>query len=92
MTENWHKRHAIGLACQLPENASDANTIIRELQNLVDTWLHPAETQHRPRSLPCFATRNENNSPPVHGPRRVFSWTDHSTSRMTLRRFIRSSA
>ena len=43
MSENWHKRHAIGLACQLPDNASDANAVIRELQNLVDTWLHPAE-------------------------------------------------
>jgi hypothetical protein len=43
MAENWHKRHAIMLASQLPDNASDANAIIRELQNLVDTWLHPAE-------------------------------------------------
>jgi len=43
MSANWHKRHAIGLACQLPDNASDANAIIRELQNLVDTWLHPVE-------------------------------------------------
>jgi hypothetical protein len=41
MAENWHKRHALGLACQLPDNASDANAIIRELQHLVDTWLHP---------------------------------------------------
>jgi hypothetical protein len=44
MSENWHKRHAVMLASQLPENASDANAIIRELQHLVDTWLHPAET------------------------------------------------
>ena len=44
MSENWHKRHALGLAAQLPENAADANAIIRELQHLVDTWLHPAET------------------------------------------------
>jgi hypothetical protein len=43
MSENWHKRHAINLACQLPDNASDANAVIRELQHLVDTWLHPAE-------------------------------------------------
>jgi hypothetical protein len=43
MAENWHKRQAIGLACQLPDNASDANAIIRELQHLVDTWLHPVE-------------------------------------------------
>jgi hypothetical protein len=42
MAENWHKRHALMLASQLPDNASDANVVIRELQNLVDTWLHPA--------------------------------------------------
>jgi hypothetical protein len=40
---NWHKRHALNLASQLPENASDANEVIRELQHLVDTWLHAAE-------------------------------------------------
>jgi hypothetical protein len=40
MAENWHKRHALMLASQLPENASDANAVIRELQDLVDTWLH----------------------------------------------------
>ena len=39
---NWHKRHALNLASQLPENASDANAVIRELQHLVDTWLHVA--------------------------------------------------
>jgi hypothetical protein len=44
MAENWHKRHALMLAAQLPDNASDANAVIRELQNLVDTWLHPAAT------------------------------------------------
>ncbi len=42
MSENWHKRHALSLAAQLPDNASDANTVIRELQDLVDTWLHVA--------------------------------------------------
>jgi hypothetical protein len=42
MSENWHKRHALQLASQLPDNACDANAVIRELQNLVDTWLHPA--------------------------------------------------
>jgi hypothetical protein len=42
MSANWHKRHALILAGQLPENASDANAVIRELQHLVDTWLHVA--------------------------------------------------
>jgi hypothetical protein len=40
MSANWHKQHALNLAAQLPENASDANAVIRELQHLVDTWLH----------------------------------------------------
>ena len=42
MSANWHKRHALILAGQLPEHASDANAVIRELQHLVDTWLHVA--------------------------------------------------
>jgi len=42
---NWHKRQALCLASQLPDNASDANAVIRELQDLVDSWLHrPQET------------------------------------------------
>jgi hypothetical protein len=46
MAENWHKRHAVMLAGQLPENESDVRAFIRELQHLVDTWLHvePAPT------------------------------------------------
>jgi hypothetical protein len=43
MAENWHKRQAIGLACQLPDNAEDARAVLREVQNLIDTWMHPAE-------------------------------------------------
>ena len=43
MSASWHKRHALMLAGQLPENASDANAIIRELQHLVDNWLHTPE-------------------------------------------------
>lgn len=39
--EGWHRRQALQLASQLPENAADANVVIRELQYLVDTWLHP---------------------------------------------------
>jgi hypothetical protein len=39
---DWHKRHALLLASQLPDNASDSREIIRELQNLVETWLHVA--------------------------------------------------
>jgi hypothetical protein len=38
---NWHKRHALQLACQLPDNADDARAVLREVQSIVDTWLHP---------------------------------------------------
>jgi len=51
MAENWHKRHALMLGSQLPENASDANAVIRELQDLVDSWLHPAEVAARSKVL-----------------------------------------
>jgi len=37
----WHRRHALQLASMLPDNASDANAIIRELQYLVNSC-HPA--------------------------------------------------
>jgi hypothetical protein len=37
---NWHKRHALSLASQLHENATDAAAVIRALQDLVDTWMY----------------------------------------------------
>jgi hypothetical protein len=40
MSENWHKRHALSLASQLPDNASDARAVLREVQCIVDSWLH----------------------------------------------------
>jgi hypothetical protein len=42
MTENnnWYKRHALTLACQLPDNAADARAVLREVQDIVDSWLH----------------------------------------------------
>jgi len=40
MSENWHKRHVLSLACQLPDNASDARAVLREVQSIVDSWRH----------------------------------------------------
>jgi hypothetical protein len=40
MSGNWHKRHALMLASQLPDNAADARAVLREVQSIVDTWLH----------------------------------------------------
>jgi hypothetical protein len=44
MSDNWHKRHAVHLVAQLPDNADDARAVLREAQNLVDSWLHPPVT------------------------------------------------
>ena len=37
---NWYKRHALSVACQLPDNAVDARAVLREVQSIVDPWLH----------------------------------------------------
>jgi hypothetical protein len=37
---NWYKRHALCMASQLPDNAADARAVLREVQDIVDTWLH----------------------------------------------------
>jgi hypothetical protein len=46
---NWYKRHALQLACQLPDNAADARAVLREVQDIVDSWLHvePAPAQSK---------------------------------------------
>jgi hypothetical protein len=51
MSENCHRRHALLLASQLPDNASDASAVIRELQHLVNSWLHPAEVPAQSKVL-----------------------------------------
>ena len=40
MGGNWHKRHALMLASPLPENVADARAVLREVEHLVDSWLH----------------------------------------------------
>jgi hypothetical protein len=37
---SWHRRQAMMLASQLPENATDANAVIQALRELVDSWLY----------------------------------------------------
>jgi hypothetical protein len=46
MSEDWHKRHALMLASQLPDNAADARAVLCAVQDIVDSWLHaePAPT------------------------------------------------
>jgi hypothetical protein len=52
-----HRARVIVLASQLPDNASDANAVIRELQNLVDAWLHPAAITEPSKVFSLFRDR-----------------------------------
>ena len=47
---NWYKRHALQLACQLPDNAADARAVLREVQSVVNSWLH-AEPDPAPSKI-----------------------------------------
>jgi hypothetical protein len=42
MSEAWHRRHAVSLVSQLPEDPNDARAVLREAMNLLDNWMHPA--------------------------------------------------
>jgi hypothetical protein len=55
--EAWHKRHALQLASQLPDKVEDANLVIRALQDLVSTWLHPATEAPAPKVLTLLRER-----------------------------------
>jgi len=66
MAENWYKRHALQIACQLPDNAADANAVIRELQHLVDTWLHP-ERAAPANVVTCIGRKSNAPDPAVSG-------------------------
>jgi hypothetical protein len=46
--ETWHKRHALQLASQLPDNATDASLVMECLQDLMTRWLHPASDDATP--------------------------------------------
>jgi len=59
MAENWHKRHAIMLASQLPDNASDANAVIRECRTSLIRGCIPRRLPSRPRYLVWSAIRPE---------------------------------
>jgi hypothetical protein len=44
----WHRRHALTLAGQLPENVEDALLVLQATKELVDTFLSDAP-EERPR-------------------------------------------
>lgn len=37
--EGWHRRHAVMLASQLPEDTTDAKLVLQAVQELVETFL-----------------------------------------------------
>jgi len=39
MPLGWHKRHAVMLASQLPEDSDDARMVLEALRELLDTFL-----------------------------------------------------
>lgn len=54
----WHRRHAIMLAGQLPENLADAELVLQAVQELVETFLkgeRPEEPKRPDNVLPFAA-------------------------------------
>lgn len=53
----WHRRHAIMLAGQLPENQADAELVLQAVHELVETFLkgNPAPGQERSDNVLPFA-------------------------------------
>lgn len=45
---NWHRRHALQLACQLPEDSEDAPIVLRMATQLVTGFL--AEPDEAPKA------------------------------------------
>ncbi|OSJ16831.1 hypothetical protein BST63_10605 [Bradyrhizobium canariense] len=46
--ENWHRRHALQLACQLPEDSADALIVLRMATQLVTGFLAEDERTEKP--------------------------------------------
>ena len=43
MPQNWHRRQAMVLAGQLPENTSDALLVLQAVKELVETFLSASD-------------------------------------------------
>ena len=48
MAEAWHRRHAIMLASQLPEDLKDARIRLRLVEELVNGFLDKLEVSRKP--------------------------------------------
>ena len=53
----WHRRHAMMIAGQLPENLEDAELVLQAIQELMDTFLNksPAHEPGRKDNVLPFA-------------------------------------
>lgn len=47
MPDTWHRRHAIQLAAQLPENPEDALLVLELTRQLVEEFLRPQPPRER---------------------------------------------
>ena len=43
--ESWHRKHALMLAAQLPENTNDALAVLEACREIVQKFLDPAGDQ-----------------------------------------------
>ena len=46
----WHRRHAMVLAGQLPENMADTQLVLKALHELVDNYLSQSPSEEIPRA------------------------------------------
>lgn len=57
--ETWHRRQAIVLASQLPENRADAVSVLGALSELLDTFLAEPEPTQKPAPVGVLIGGNE---------------------------------
>ncbi len=55
--EQWHRRHAIQLAAQLPDGIEDARIIVRLVGELICDFL--AEPEAKPRTISVVPIRSD---------------------------------
>lgn len=46
----WHRRQAMALAGQLPENMNDARLVLAAIQDLVDNFMGQSSVEEGPRA------------------------------------------
>lgn len=53
----WHRRHALLLASQLPENVADAKLVVQAITELLDTFMAaaPPNEMDKPSNVLPFA-------------------------------------